>query len=212
MRLYLSSYGLGNKPDELVLLAGANKDAVVLVNALDNFQDARNRFLRDQIAALQKLGFAAEELDLRQFFGNEAGLKKLLEHKGLVWINGGNTFVLRRAMKQSGFDEIIKELVLGNKIVYAGFSAATVIATPDLHGLEITDDPNKVPSGYNPAILWDGLGFIDFSIAVHYKSDHPESHLTDKEVEYYENNHISYKTLRDGEVLIVQDENIRIIK
>ena len=101
--------------------------------------------------------------------------------------------------------------VQDDKIVYAGFSAATVIATPDLHGLDITDNPNEVPPSYDPEIIWDGLGFIDFSVAVHYKSDHPESHLTDKEIEYYKDHNIPYKTLRDGEVLIKNGKDIKII-
>ncbi|MDO8593077.1 MAG: Type 1 glutamine amidotransferase-like domain-containing protein [bacterium] len=211
MRLYLSSYKLGNKPEELVALAGDGRRAAVILNALDNYSETRNRFLASQIADLAKLGFAAEELDLRKYFGRPEELKKILDEKDLVWINGGNTFVLRRAMKQSGFDRLITERVKEDSIVYAGFSAAVCAVTSDLHGLEITDDPNEVPSGYEPEILWDGLGFIDFAVAVHYKSDHPESHLTDKEVEYYQANHIPYKTLKDGQALIKQGDEIRIV-
>jgi len=211
MRLYLSSYKLGNKPKELAVLAGSGKRAAVILNALDAYQDTRNRFLSEQISDLEKLGFEVEEVDLRNYFGKKSELKKIMEAKDVVWINGGNTFILRRAMKQSGFDEIIKNLVQDDKIVYAGFSAATVIATPDLHGLDITDNPNEVPPSYDPEIIWDGLGFIDFSVAVHYKSDHPESHLTDKEIEYYKDHNIPYKTLRDGEVLIKNGKDIKII-
>lgn len=211
MRLYLSSYKLGNNPQELVALANSGKRLAIILNALDSYQETRNRFLSEQIDDLQKLGFEVEELDLRNYFGKQKELPDFMNKKDVVWITGGNTFVLRRAMKQSGFDEIIKKLVKEDKIVYAGFSAATVIATPDLHGLDITDDPNVVPLSYDPEIIWDGLGFIDFSVAVHYKSDHPESHLTDKEVEYYKEHNIPFKTLRDGEVLIKNGEAIKIV-
>ena len=40
-------------------------------------------------------------------------------------------------------------------------------------------------------------------ILPHYKSDHPESEDIDKEVEYCDKNNIPYKTLRDGEVMIL---------
>src|SRR5438105_6681439 len=94
-------------------------------------------------------------------------LKRFLSDIDLVWINGGNAFILRRAMKQSGFDMLIKSAVARDEIVYAGFSAAAVIAFDSLKGLELTDDPEDVPSGYNTNIVWEGLGFVPFALAVH---------------------------------------------
>ena len=41
-------------------------------------------------------------------------------------------FILRRAMKQSGFDTLIRNALARNEIVYAGFSAAAVIAFDSL--------------------------------------------------------------------------------
>ena len=38
----------------------------------------------------------------------------------------------------------------------------------------------------------------------HYDSDHPESEDIAKEVEYCKNNNVPYKTLRDGEVIILE--------
>jgi peptidase E len=67
----------------------------------------------------------------------------------------------------------IKASVARDEIVYAGLSAAAVIAFDSLKGLELTDDPKDVPPGYDPDIVWEGLGFVPFALAVHYKSDHP---------------------------------------
>ena len=50
---------------------------------------------------------------------------------------GGNSFLLLRAMKQSGFDKLIVPLVENDILVYAGFSAGAVLATPTLHGIEL---------------------------------------------------------------------------
>jgi dipeptidase E len=211
VRLYLSSFLLGNKPEELVALAGAGRRCAVVLNALDNRQDVRDRFRASQTEAIAKLGFATEELDLRTYFGRAAELRARLAQADVLWINGGNAFILRRAMKQSGFDRVIRDLLAKDEIVYAGFSAATVLAAPDLHGLEIIDDPHDVPPGYAPEIVWDGLGLVEFAIAVHYKSDHRESPLTDKEIEYYEARGTPYRTLRDGEALVVQGSAMRIV-
>ena len=47
------------------------------------------------------------------------------------------------------------------------------------------------------------FGLLNYSIAPHYKSNHFETKLVDKMVEYYKKNHIKFKTLCDGEVIIV---------
>lgn len=44
-----------------------------------------------------------------------------------------------------------------------------------LRGIELVDDPSKVYEVYGTSITWEGLGLIDYSIAPHYRSNHPES-------------------------------------
>ena len=114
-------------------------------------------------------------------------------------------------MKQGGLDVLNKNAVARDRIVYAGFSAAAVIASDSLNGLEPTDNPREVPSGYDEDIVWEGLGFIPFALAVHYKSDHPESESVDREVAFHEATGIPYQTLRDGEVLIVRGNEARVV-
>ena len=40
-----------------------------------------------------------------------------------IEVTGGNTFVLRRAMKASGFDDLITRMLDGDEIVYGGFGS-----------------------------------------------------------------------------------------
>ena len=114
-------------------------------------------------------------------------------------------------MRQSGFDTLIKRALARDEIVYGGFSAATVIAFDSMKGLELVDDPNDVPAGYDTDIVWDGLGLIPFAVAVHFKSGHPESALVDQEVAFYQANGIPYRTLRDGEALVIDGQSARIV-
>ena len=74
--------------------------------------------------------------------------------------------------------------------------------SPTLHGLELVDDPNILPQGYNPKIDWEGLSIINFSFAPHYRSYHPESEMVEKEVKYFIKHKMPFKTLHDGEVII----------
>jgi dipeptidase E len=211
MRLYLSSFDLGDRPEELVALTGPASRAAIIVNALDNSPDARARFLTEQTGKLIGLGFSVLELDLRSYFRQSDQLRVLLRDIDLVWVSGGNAFILRRAMKQSGFDTIIKNAVARDEIVYAGFSAAAVIAFDSLRGLELVDDPYDVPAGYDAEVVWDGLGFVPYALAVHFKSNHPESQAVDREIAFYEDNGVPYRTLSDGQALIIRDHEERIV-
>lgn len=214
MKLYLSSYKFGNYTEELVKLSSNNKRVGVIMNAVDwsNDKERVAKSLNDQMNVLKSLGFESEKIDLRNYFGKHEELKKHLTNFGLVWVYGGNSFVLKRAYEQSSFDVIIKDMILKDEIVYAGFSAGIVLLSKSMKGLEIVDDPNIVPEGYKSDFSWDGLGILDYYIAVHYKSDHVESSDVDKEIEYCEKNNIPYKTLSDGEVIVVKGEETKFLK
>lgn len=211
MRLYLSSFDLGDRPEELVALTGLGRRAAIILNALDHRGEQRAAWLKEQTDKLAALGFNVVEFDLRSYFGAPDRLKTFLSDIDIVWINGGNAFILRRAMKQSGFDMLIKSAVARDEMVYAGFSAAAVVAFDSLKGLEIIDDPQEVPAGYDANIVWDGLGFIPFALAVHFKSDHSESESVDREIAFYEASGIPYRTLRDGEALVIHDHREKIV-
>lgn len=119
-----------------------------------------------------------------------------------LWVIGGNTFILRRAMYESGFDSLIKEYLGKDELVYGGYSAGVCAITPTLKELELVDDPMTLPKGYKNQTIWEGVGLIDYCFAPHYKSDHPESKAMDSVVKYFVNNNIKFKALRDGEVII----------
>jgi len=208
MKLYLSSYRIGNDPKKLIKLFSVNKKAAVVVNAMD-FLDKleRNKSVKQEIDDLTKLGLIAEELDLRDYFDKSKYLSGKLDTYGLVWIRGGNTFILRRAMAQSGFDKLLKKKNEDPDFVYAGYSAGACVMSPNLYGLELVDNPHRIPPRYKPNVIWNGLGIIDFSIAPHYRSNHPESAVVEKIVEYYTRKKMPFKTLSDGEVIVVAKSN-----
>lgn len=212
MRLYLSSFKLGNDPAQFVRLSRGRRVGLI-VNALDNRPDIRNAWAQSQTQDLSDLGIDVREIDLRSYFGQPQKLAVTLSDLDAVWINGGNTFILRRAMRESGFDTQIKDLLRDDRILYGGFSAATVILSASLKGLDAVDDPNDIPDGYPDETVWEGLQLLPFSIVVHYKSDHPESQAVEGEVRYYERHQIPFKTLRDGEAFVVDGEldTLRIV-
>ena len=205
MKLYLSSNGLGNEADKLVSMLSENRRAAVIFNALDfsNEAERKQAAINREITALNRLGLEAEELDLRRYFGRPELLREEAPAFGLLWVIGGNTFVLRRAMAQSGLDKILAEYRDSDALVYGGYSAGVCVLAPTLRGIHLVDDPYEAPEGYENKVIWDGLSLIDYCIAPHYNSDHPESELINRAVEYFIDNKMLFKALRDGEVIIV---------
>ncbi len=213
MRLYLSSYGLGKNPERMVSLLGENKRTAIIMNAQDNvLHTSRSRRLQIEIEQLSELGLKPEELDLRNYFCKPKDLKTALAQFGCFWVRGGNVFLLRRAYRQSGFDKLLVDLLEGDKATYGGFSAGICVLAPSLKGIELVDSKDEVSDGYDRAVIWDGLGVIKYSIAPHYKSDHPESADINKCVDYFIEHNMPYKTLRDGEAIVVNGKYEEILR
>jgi dipeptidase E len=212
MRLYLSSMVLGDHPEQLVDLAGAGARLAVIMNALDNFPDQRERYFGVSQQEFEALGFGVEELDLRAYFGTPERLAPVLERTDVVWVNGGNTFLLRRAMALSGFDSLVRPLLSADRLVYGGFSAGVCVATPSLRGIEFLDDPLELAEGYPRQPIWEGLGLIDYHVAVHYRPGPPDVEPIQRTVRYFREHGMPYVALRDGEVIVVRGNESELIR
>ena len=213
MKLYLSSYRVGDHADKLKELINKEGARVaVCVNALDSADlEVRNNIvLARELADIRALGYDAEELDLRNYF-NTDGLGEALKQYGAVWLSGGNTFILAKAFNQSGFDKQFQTRIKSGDLVYAGYSAAFCVLSDDLHGVELVDDKDAEAEGYEPGEIWKGLGVIDFYPIVHFRSNHHESDDVEKEYNYVVENNIPHKTFKDGDVYLVNGEEQTIL-
>jgi len=208
MRLYLSSFRLGNHAHRITELVGRERPRVLAVmNALDAIAVEKRQALYARLCGdLATIGCEPHELDLREYFARPGEIGRALSGCDLVWVNGGNAFTLRAAMRQSGFDEAITSLLDADAIVYGGYSAGAVVAGPTLRGIDLVDsaDPaDALPLGYGPIITWEGLGLVPYAIAPHYRSDHFESKKMEDVVAYFERHGVPYWALRDGQVIVI---------
>lgn len=206
MRLYLSSFRLGDHPEHLTALAGeSGRRAVVIANALDDAPaGVRRRGVEDELAGLAGLGFDAVELDLRDYFGHQQRLRRDLGGFCLAWLRGGNVFMLRYALFRSGGDVIFRDLLAADTLVYAGYSAGACVLSPSLRGLEAVDDAAAVTRVYGAEPVRDGLGVLDEVFVPHYRSPgHPETAAIELVVARYAADGVAYRALRDGQVLLV---------
>lgn len=214
MRLYLASFRTGDSFAELIRMAGAGARAGVISNAVDFIpaadREAYARKVFDPVADFRDRGLDAYDLDLRAYFGRPRDLLAELERTRLVWAVGGNAFLLRRAMRQSGFDALAPGLIWAERLVYGGWSAGACVAAPSLRGLELMDDPAVQADGYDPEPVWEGLGLIDAAIVPHYRSDHAEAEAAERAAAFMAARGIPHRTLRDGDVLIQNGETLEL--
>ncbi|MFC9790179.1 Type 1 glutamine amidotransferase-like domain-containing protein [Rhodococcus sp. NPDC127528] len=206
MRLFLSSYRFGADPGRLLELVGEPGRAAVIANAADAWGSARDSAVVSDLVPLRRLGFEPEELDLREYVGRPDALRAALSRVKLVWVRGGNTFVLRAQFARSGADVVLTDLLRADALVYAGYSAGACVMSPSLRGLELLDDPAEVEPTCGIPVVWDGLGLVDHAIVPHYRSpgyEPAESALIEEVADNYRRSGTSLRTLTDDEVIVV---------
>lgn len=219
MKFYLSSFKLGDKPEELIRLLGKSQRSELVTvlnkkrkiayipNACD-FTNAdperRKRGETQDMDSLKNIGLDVEYLDLKEYFHKTDELRKKISEFDWVFVKWWNTFILRQAMKLSWFDTIFEELKNRDNFVYAWYSAGICVLAPNFKALQTVDNPTDKPYKELQETIWEWLWYLDHIILPHYKSDHPESKAIDKEVEFCKKNNISFKTLRDWEVIIIE--------
>jgi dipeptidase E len=210
MRLFLSSYRAGNYPEKLVELFGEKAKVAVITNAKDyKTISERAESVKEVLNFLNNLGFKSEEIDLRKYFKNTDFSENDLKKYQAIWMAGGNTFVLIRALVQSGAREVLGNMVRKNEIVYGGESAGAILVTPTLAGVEFGDDPADIPEGYNKEIIWKGLNLISYHIVPHYQSEWDGAEDMIKELQ---KKNLTYKTLTDGQAIVINGGNEEFLK
>jgi dipeptidase E len=212
VRLYLSSFRLGDHTDELLRLRDGTGPVAVVANAMDAAPaDVRRAGVEREVAALAGLGLDAVELDLREPAPAQGWAERLAGHR-LLWVRGGNSFVLRAALARSGADVAITGLIAADRLVYAGYSAGACVLAPSLRGLELVDDPVEVEQTYGGGPVWEGLGVLPHAVVPHVRSPgHPETADCDALAAEYERTGVEHVALRDGQVLVVDDTGSRVL-
>jgi dipeptidase E len=144
VRAYLSSFGLGDHPEHLAQLCrSAGASAAVIANAIDAVAASeRAARVEAELVGLRRLGFTATELDLTTHFTSPGELGEALRRHQLIWVRGGNVFVLREAMRRSGADLAIVEALAHDEIVYAGYSAGPCVLGPSIEVFEAAGTPH----------------------------------------------------------------------
>jgi dipeptidase E len=128
-----------------------------------------------------------------------------------LWVVGGNTFVLARAMQASGFATVGTDLVVGDQLTYAGYSAGVCVITPDLEGVHLMDEPLAIPTDYPVEASAATLGWVPWRVVPHWRSDHGESAAAELAVEYLLKAGLPFLTLQDGHAIVVNGDQTYLV-
>lgn len=106
----------------------------------------------------------------------------------VIYFTGGNTELLLKRIKETGFDSIVKRMVYANK-VYVGVSAGSLIATPNI----------KIPCKEETA----GLCFINAYLSCHNATG---------AIEYDNHLKLPHISLGESQAIVVDYTGFRLIE
>ena len=154
MKLYLTSERMGDDSDRLLAMITPRGRVAVVSNALDLISEEARRAYAARGGFVvhdwfRNHGLEVIDLDLRTYFNN-GSIDAALDRVDLVWATGGNSFLLLRAIRQSGLEVSLKRRLAENSITYGGWSAGACVAGSSLRGIHLMDDPVSVANGYDP--------------------------------------------------------------
>ena len=213
MKLYLSSHKIGTRTEIMRdwIINHGNK-ILIVADAKDHYTDLERVESGTQydINELQEIGFDVERLDLRSYFGKKDELEQIFCKVKSFYVTGGNTFVLRKAMKLSGFDELLLKYANDPDYFYSGYSAGICLLSKDMSGVAIMDEPEVDPYNSGIAPIYQGIGFIEEAIIPHFESDHKETQAASNAVRFCIEKNVPYIAIKDGDVIIREISNFQI--
>jgi len=156
-------------------------------------------YLKTHRQIMRKTGWNFAEIDIENKSPKQ--LKKIFADKDIIHIEGGNTFYLLKAVRKTGFDKIIKELI-DRGVTYAGTSAGSYIMCPTI---EMSTWKPKPKPRFGLKDL-TALNYVPFLLSVHYDPKNKE--LLKKAIR---NTEYPVRILTDGQALLIQDDKVTFI-
>lgn len=149
--------------------------------------------------AMRENNISFEEIDIEG--KSKDDMLNFFKNKNVIHIEGGNTFYLLKAIRETGFAEVLKELLSEGK-VYIGTSAGAYIMCPTI------EVANWNETGKDRFKLTDfsALNYVPFVLKVHYK-DEAENLVKEKmkTLKY------PLRILRDGQGIIKENDKYTFI-
>ncbi|MDE1970935.1 MAG: Type 1 glutamine amidotransferase-like domain-containing protein [Patescibacteria group bacterium] len=158
-----------------------------------SYIERERKFFKDE-------GYVYREFDIDGLTEDE--VRKMLLGFDIVYVTGGNSFYLLKAIKESKFDFVIKEL-LEEGVIYMGASAGSYIACPTIEMAKW-----KHQDKYNHYKVEDlhAMNLVPFLVSVHYAPEFDE--VLKKGIQ---NSNLPVKVLTDEQAVLIQGSDVKLI-
>ncbi|NTW45889.1 MAG: type 1 glutamine amidotransferase-like domain-containing protein [Candidatus Moranbacteria bacterium] len=150
-------------------------------------------FFENMERQIVESGYTFEEFDIEGKSAEE--MRSFFSDKNVIHIEGGNTFYLLKAIRETGFAEVLDELLKEGK-VYIGTSTGSYIMCPSIEVAD-WDETGKSRFGMTD---FTALNYVPFVLKVHYKDEMQESVR-----EKMKTAHHPLRLLREGQGILVDN-------
>ncbi len=204
--LLLTSGGMPQMKDEIIkLLQKPTYDitvAFITTAYKPELQENPDYVSRSLPIMKEELRFNVEEIDIDG--KTELQVMKLLELKDIIYVAGGNTFYLLKAMRDCNFEKIIRKLLKQGK-VYIGSSAGSMVAGRTIKTAGWKNQDKNIVGLKN----LKGLNLVPFDIFVHYQPEHAE--IIKQQIPNAKKRAKKLRILTDEQAILVQGKEVDLI-
>ena len=183
---FLLKYGYG--------LIGIPKEKMNIGYVTTAAKGARTQdFFQKVKADIKENGYSFHEIDIEGKTKDE--LRNFFQDKNIIHVEGGNTFYLLKAIRETGFGEFLNEMINEGK-VYIGTSAGSYVMCPTIE----VANWDKSGKGRFGVTDFTALNYVPFVLKVHYKDDSEAEVRNNMQTLKY-----PLRILRDGQGILVED-------
>ncbi len=170
------------------------RSAPVIIITTASKQGSTNPYIQKAYQQFVTLGFSNV-----RFFDLLTDTIESLKTAAIIYVGGGNTFRLLKALKDSGADQILRDFCEQSNGIYVGVSAGSLIVGQSIASAVGHDDNNVNLTDLT------GLRIVPYLLLVHYTEKDAE------DLTMLEQNFPKVRTLTDSQAIIHQGENEQLI-
>lgn len=180
---------------------------LAFINTAAEVEAGEKKWLADDRQSLVDAGF--EVFDYTLTDKDEAQLRADLVDTDYLYVSGGNTYYLLEKAQQSGFIEVVRDLVCNQDKVYISTSAGSIIAGPDTEPARRLEKLEQAPNLQGFA----GFNLVNFCLLPHWGSNTFRQMYLETRLEHaYKKNQVPLVLLTDTQYIKVTGEAVEFIE
>ncbi len=180
-------------------LIGISKEKMRIGYVTTASKGSRTTFNQELKKEIENNEYPFEEIDIEG--KSKEQLRDFFENKNIIHIEGGNTFYLLKAIRETGFNDVLEKLLNEGKI-YIGTSAGSYIMCPSIEVSNWSDDTID-RFGVTD---FTALNYVPFVLKAHYRDEAGELIRRKMRTLRY-----PIRILRDGQGIIVENDKYTFI-